>query len=188
MRYTTTHTGVEPVTMQQVKDHLRISWEEEDALIYSLLVAAREYVEKTTSQAVIPQQIKAYYMELPYLEGYLDLPLSNAVAIASVKYLDGSGTQITLSSDEYYLTVGQPSRVYFSNGVSGGLERLDAVEIIYTAGFGPAPFKDFPQAIKAAMLIMVADLYEHREAQGTQKFEQNMTVDRLLNQNRELGL
>jgi len=188
MRYTSTHAGVEPITMQQVKNHLRVTWEEEDALIYSLLVAAREYVEKATSQAVIPQEVIAYYREMPYQEGYLDLPLSNAVSISSIKYLDGSGAQITLALSEYYLTVGQPSRVYFNNGVSGTLERLDSVEIIYTAGFGPFPYKEFPQAIKAAILIMTADLYENREAQSNQKFEQNMTVDRLLNQNRELGL
>lgn len=188
MRYTTTHTGAEPLTMQQVKDHLRVTWEEEDALIYALMVAAREYVEKTTAQAVIPQEVEAYYPALPYSAGSLSLPLSNAVAITSVKYLDGAEVQQTLDASEYYLTVGQPSKVYFSNGVPGGTERPDSVEIIYTAGFGPAPYKSFPQALRAAILIMVADLYEHREAQGTQKFEQNMTVDRLLNQNRELGL
>lgn len=189
MRYTTTDTGFEPVSMQQVKDHLRVTYEEDDALIYSLLVAAREYVEKTTAQAVIPQEIKAYYKALPHYEDSLNLPLSNAVAVVSVKYLDGSGAQITLSSDEYYLTVGQPSRVYFSNGVTGALEQPDAVEIVYSAGFGPTPFKVFPQVIRAAILIMVGDLYENREAQivGT-IVAQNLTVDRLLNQNRELGL
>jgi hypothetical protein len=35
---------------------------------------------------------------------------------------------------------------------------------------------------------MVADLYENRESQSSQKFEQNMTVERLLGMNRELGL
>jgi uncharacterized phiE125 gp8 family phage protein len=188
MRYSTETSGIEPITMQQVKDHLRVTWEEEDALIYSLVSAAREYVEKSTSQAVIPQEISAYYSALPERAGFLDLPLSNAVSIESVKYIDDTGTEQTVSGSDYYLTVGQPSRVYFKNGYAGAQNRPDSVEIIYKAGFGAAPYKPFPQAIKAAMLIMVADLYENREAQASQKFEQNMTVDRLLNQNREMML
>lgn len=188
MRYTTTISDFEPITMQQVKDHLRVTWEEDDALIYSLLSAAREYVEKSTSQAVIPQTIRAYYNALPVTAGFVDLPLSNAVAITSVKYLDGTETQQTVSATDYYLTVGQPNRIYFPEGFSGATHRPDSVEITYTAGLGDAPYKLMTQAMKAAILILVGDLYENREAQSSQKFEQNATVDRLLNQNRELSL
>jgi uncharacterized phiE125 gp8 family phage protein len=188
MRYTTTVSGVEPVTMQQVKDHLRVTWEQEDALIYAFLVAAREYVEKITSQAVIPQTIKAYYSALPMTEGALSLPLSNAAAITSVKYLDSSGSQITMPSTDYYLTVGQPNMVYFKSPAPYALEQPDSVEIIYTAGCGTSPYKPLLQSVRAAILVMVADLYENRESQSNQKFEQNMTVERLLNVNRELGL
>jgi uncharacterized phiE125 gp8 family phage protein len=188
MRYTTTVSGVEPVTMQQVKDHLRITWEEEDALIYSFLVAAREYVEKITSQAVIPQTINAYYDNLPVFSGSLSLPLSNAVAITSVKYLDSAYAQITMPSSEYYLTVGQPNKVFFKSPAPASADQPDSVEIIYTAGYGSAPFKPFAQAIRASILVMVADLYENRESQSSQKLEQNMTVERLLGMNRELGL
>jgi uncharacterized phiE125 gp8 family phage protein len=188
MSYITEISGFEPITMQEVKDHLRVTWEEEDAMIYSFMSAAREYVEKSTSQAVIPQDIKAYYPAMPSRAGYLELPLSNAVSITSVKYLDGAGVQQTVSSADYYLTVGQPNRVYFTQGYAGAKDRPDSVEVIYKAGFGSAPFKPFPQALRAAILIIVGDMYENREAQNTQRFEQNATVDRLLNQNRELGL
>jgi len=174
--------------MQQVKDHLRVTWEQEDALIYSFLSAAREYVERSTSQAVIPQTIKAYYNALPDFSGFVDLPLSNAVAITSVKYLDGTETQQTVDPADYYLTVGQPNRIYFPEGFSGSTKRPDSVQIIYTAGLGDTPYKRMTQTIKAAILILVADMYENREAQSSQKLEQNATVDRLLNQNRELGL
>jgi uncharacterized phiE125 gp8 family phage protein len=188
MRYETETSGLEPIPMQLVKDHLRVTWSEEDVLIYSFVSAAREYVERSTSQAVIPQTITAYYSAMPRTEGYLELPLSNAVSITSVKYIDGTGAQQTVPGAEYYLTVGQPNRVYFLNGYDGSTERLDSVEIVYTAGYGETPYKALPQTIVAAMLIMVADLYENREAQSSQKYEQNQTVDRLLNQNRELAL
>jgi uncharacterized phiE125 gp8 family phage protein len=188
MSYNTEISGFEPVTMQQVKDHLRVTWEEEDAFIYSLLSAAREYVEKTTSQAVIPQTVKAYFPAMPLRAGFLELPLSNAVSITSVKYLDGAGVQQTVDSADYYLTVGQPSKVYFPSGYPGATDRPDSVEIIYEAGFGAAPYKPFPQALKSAILILVGDMYENREAQNTQRFEQNATVDRLLNQAREMSL
>lgn len=188
MRYTTTVSGAEPITMQQVKEHLRVNFDDEDSLIYALLVASREYAEKATSQAIIPQTIKAYYPALPSTAGSLSLPLSNAVTITTVKYLDSAGVQQTLSSSEYYLTVGQPNTVYFTAGAAAVTAQPDSVEITYTAGFGSSPYKPFPQSIRAAILVMTADLYENRESQSTQKFEQNMTVERLLNMNREMGL
>lgn len=188
MRYTSVNSGVEPITMQQVKDHLRITWDEEDALIYSLLSAGREYAENLTSQAIIEQTITAYYHSLPYHEGAIDLPLSNAISITSVTYTDDAGVVQTVSASDYYLVQGQPNRIYFKEGYPSAKNRPESVVVTYEAGFGPTPFKPFPMAIKAAILIMTADMYENREAQATQKFEQNMTVERLLNQNKEMAL
>jgi len=188
MSYNTVISGFEPISMQEVKDHLRISWEEEDALIYSLLSAAREYAEKTTSQAIIEQTVTAFYSRLPYTAGAIELPLSNAVSITSITYVDSDDVVQTLSASDYYLVQGQPNKVYIKEGYPEAKDRPDSVVIIYQAGFGAIPFKPFPQAIKAAILIMVGDMYENREAQSAQRFEQNMTVERLLNQNKEMAL
>lgn len=188
MRYITDLSGVEPITMPEIKAHLRVSYDDEDALILSMLGAAREYVEKLTSQAVMPQTVKAYYSALPHVSGFISLPLSNAVSITSVKYLDGAGVQQTVPSGDYYLTVGQPNRVYFNKGFSGAMSQPDSVEIVYEAGYGAAPYLPLSQTVKAAIMVLTADMYEHREAQSNYKFEQNQTAERLLGQGRELGL
>ena len=188
MRYIAQLSGIEPITMPEIKAHLRIGFDDEDALIYSMLSAAREYVEKLTSQAIMPQTVKAYYSALPETAGFINLPLSNAISITSVKYLDGAGVQQTVSSGDYYLTVGQPSRVYFKTGFAGITAQPDSVEVIYTAGYGAAPYLPLSQTVKAAIMVLTADMYENREAQGNYKFEQNQTVERLLLQSRELGL
>jgi len=45
-----------------------------------------------------------------------------------------------------------------------------------------------PNPVKAAVLLLVADLYEHRERQADRIFRENKTYDLLLNPYRSMGV
>jgi uncharacterized phiE125 gp8 family phage protein len=181
----TTLPGDEPVSLVEVKAHLRITHSDEDSLLSSLVVAARQYVESHTEKAILTQTIKAYFDDL---DGVLGLPVGNAKSIESVQYLDGDGAQQTMSVSPaiYRLGKGTPSRVFLAAGETWpqtNRERQNVV-VTYVAGEQSAPAR-----IKQGMLLMIADMYENREAQivGT-IVAQNTAVERLLFPTRELGL
>ena len=48
-----TPPAVEPISLDEAKDHLRIDGDVEDALLGRLIKAARQRIEQTTSRAMI---------------------------------------------------------------------------------------------------------------------------------------
>jgi uncharacterized phiE125 gp8 family phage protein len=181
MAYKTEVIGSEPVTMSDVKAHLRVSYNDDDSMIYMMMQSAREWAETHTEKAIVDQSVTAYY---PSLTKSMPLPLGNARDIVSVQYLDKDGIQQTLL-DGFILTNGTPSRLVFTVDVPEFTEQADSVEIEYSAGYDC----NTPSRIKSALLLMVGDMYEHREAQVVKdRIEQNPTLERLLFPVREVGL
>jgi len=173
MAYTTTITGDEPITLADAKDYLRISHNSEDDLITSLITVAREWAESYTNKAIVEQTVVAYY-DSPQRD--FELPLGNATDLTSV--LNGTDT-VTAK-----LLVGNPSIVTVIGDVPISVDERQSVVITYEAGFA-----DMPKRIQQAMKILIADMYEHREAQVIgQSVTDNKTLERLLFPARELGL
>jgi uncharacterized phiE125 gp8 family phage protein len=84
--------------------------------------------------------------------------------IVSVKYVDADGVLQTLSNTEYTLTGDDPNILLPTYGKSWPAFRLQpgAIKIQYRAGYGDAAV-NIPEAIRAWMLLNVANLYENRE-------------------------
>ena len=158
----TTPPASEPVTVDELKDYLRISDTASDSLLTELIAAARRDVEMRTRRALITQTITATFPAWPDSDKALPLPVGNALAISSVKYRDDSNTQQTVSSSDYFLVGGQPGGVQFDDSFQSPsiYEREDAVEIVYTAGFGAA--SDVPALLKAAIKGLASYWFEQR--------------------------
>ena len=174
MPHTTTITGDEPVTLAEAKAYLRVYSIDEDELIDNLISVAREYIETHIEKAVVEQTVTAYYDDLTSV---MELPLGNATALTSITY-DGSSTVTGR------LLVGNPSKVVIDGELPDTSGDKQSVVIEYTAGYAA-----IPKRLKQACLLLVADMYEHREAQVIgQTVAQNMALERLLFPVRELGL
>jgi uncharacterized phiE125 gp8 family phage protein len=181
MAYTSEIVGSEPVKMVDVKAHLRVTYGEDDSMIYTMLQTAREWAETHTEKAIVDQIVTAYY---PGLKDKMVLPIGNARSITSVKYLDGNKTQQTLTAG-FIVTKGTPNTLVFVDTVPEFTEQADSVEVEYVAGYDC----DYPSRIKSALLLLVGDMYEHREAQVVKdRVEQNPTLERLLFPVREVGM
>ena len=86
-------TGVEPVSVAEMRGHLRLSSDEtaEDALIARLIPAARAAIEAAARRLLRPARFRVMLAAWPRL-GLLPLPLSPLVTVLSAGRLDAGGT------------------------------------------------------------------------------------------------
>lgn len=170
----TTPAAAEPVSLAEAKAHLRITHSSDDALIGALISSAREYVERYTGRALAV----ASYTFASTDETAWALPLWPAT-ITAATYLRG-GARVALPAYTYDVTRNEIT-------LDGGA-RLDGDRVNYE--FTTAPTAALPAPLRAAMLLLVGDLYENAEANVVGSIiAQNPTVGRLLFPFREnLGL
>lgn len=164
---------VEPVTLDQAKEHCRVVIDDDDGLLERMIVAARQLCEEATGRAFLTQTWLLSRDSFPcarygqcFTMPQILLPRPRVQDVASITYLDGTGTRQTLTSSYYLLDAGAepavlmpaPGRAWpYTPHVSG------AVQVTYTAGYGSDP-DDVPAALKLAILQLVAHWYENREA------------------------
>lgn len=153
----------EPVTLVEAKLHLRVTHDAEDALISRLIHAARSYCEDVTGRAFIDT---TYAYTLDAFSNVMLLPRSPVDSVTSITYLDTAEASQTLATSEYdVFTDTEPGRVELSVAGSwpGTSTRAAAVTINFVAGYGTTVF-EVPDGLRAAILLLVGNLYEHREA------------------------
>ena len=179
----TTEPSIEPVTLAEMKLDLRIetACTADDALITSLIKAARQYCEDYEYRAYITQTITKKMNWLPF---EIILPKPNLLTVTSITYVDTAGDTQTLSSSLYdvdtFREPGAITRAYNANypSIRGD---INGVTIVYTAGYG-ATTADVPEKTKSAIKLMCVHLYENRAAvTDTAMTELPLGVKALLN-------
>jgi uncharacterized phiE125 gp8 family phage protein len=166
-----TAPATEPVTVDDAKLHLRISHADDDALIESLIVAARQHVESFTHRALITQVWDLKLDEFPSSDESIWFPKAPLLTSTApvVTYTDAAGDSQTWSSS--YYTVDAPSgpharrgRIFLNYGQTyPGTRVIDhAVSIRFYCGYGSATA--VPEPIKAAMKLLMGHWFTNREA------------------------
>ena len=151
----------EPVTLTEAKSHLRVTATDEDTLITSLIVAARQWAENFTGRALITQTWD-YFLDV--FADPIEIPLPPLVSIDSIKYVDNDGVTQTLAATEYTVdTAAERGLVRLAYGKSwpGTRTQANAVTVRFTAGYGAAAA--VPGPVKSACLLMLGELYARRE-------------------------
>lgn len=168
--------AIEPVTLQEAKDHLRLDTDAHDAMLQVQIQAAREHVEMFTRRQLI---VATYLFTLPAFASVIVLPYPPLHQVTQVQYRDPQGVLTLLPPTAYTVdTSSEPGRLYVPTLPATGMA-LDAVQITFEAGYG-ASGADVPARARQAMLLLVGDLYEHAEAQADHTLGDNRTVWRLL--------
>lgn len=164
---------VEPVTVADAKTHLRITHDDEDALIAGLIKAATAWAEHETGRALV-QQTLLYTLDDWPAGDFIVLPKPPLRSVTSVKWLTTAGVETTLTASTDYVadTGSEPGRVclpYNGSWPSSSLYPIRPIRVTYVAGYAPTTGTpvdyraNIPQAIKQAILLRVGDLYELRE-------------------------
>lgn len=165
----TSDPAVEPVTVAEAKNHLRVDISDDDALIGALITAAREMIEERSRRALITQTWRRNLDAWPAIS--LNLPRPPLQSVTSITYTDGDGNTSTVDSSIYSVdTDSQPGRVALAYDQQwptvATLATLNPIKITYVAGYGDAA-SDVPQRWKQAILLTVGHWYENREATVT---------------------
>jgi uncharacterized phiE125 gp8 family phage protein len=143
-----TAPAVEPVTLAEAKQHLRVDIDDDDTYIEALIVAARQYAEEYLDRALISQQLAVRMDTFPY-EFELPRPpmaTSGTLTTTAVTYALDPGsastavpTTTTLSTSSYRVdrddTPGRIRTVY--NGTwPSHLSDPNSVTVTWWAGYG----------------------------------------------------
>lgn len=156
--------GAEPVELETVKAHLRVTGNEDNAYIRDLIIAARRVIEIQAQRSLITKTWKLVQDCFPSSR-VISLPFGPVQSITSVKYRDAAGVEQTLSSSLYVSdVVSTPSRVILKDGVSWPEVWRDgnAVTVEFVAGYGDQP-SAVPGDLKHAIMLLVGHYYENRE-------------------------
>ena len=168
----------EPVTLAEAKLHLRVDFDEDDALILALISAARQAAETITGRQFITARWKMVLDRFTGQEGMANSCESNfslpshalllskcpVQTITSIQYLDMNGVMQTMPPAEYVLDAAcEPARVtpVFGQIWPVSLPQIGAVNVTFDAGYGSP--EDVPEGIKSWIKIRVGSLYAHRE-------------------------
>lgn len=166
-----------------MKQHLRVDFPDDDALISSLITAARQRIEDITGRALMSQQwtmlldhfpghyshgfladrleFATLYGRLPHAHRTIFLPRAPVLTVDSIAYIDTTGAEQTLDPSSYKVdTLSEPARVRpaYNQFWPATQYEMDAVTILFTVGYDVVP-----QPIIQAMKLLVAFLYENRE-------------------------
>lgn len=169
----------EPVTLAEVKQHLRLPDEDwEDDLLQAFITSARVYCEDYTRRAFAEQTLELLLDQFPD-SGPIDLPCPPLQSVTSIKYKDSEGVENTLSANSYIVeTDREPGQVMPLFGSTWPVFTpfpVAAIRIRFVAGF-----EVLPATLKQAMLLLIGHWYETREATGTTNNETEFSVHALL--------
>ena len=154
--------AAEPISLAEAKAHLRIDGDDEDALLASLIAAARIFIERTLGVALITQGW-SYFLDLWPRSICVTLPIAPVQAVGAVTLHDADGGATVVDVESYAVdALSSPARLVLKGGPPPVVSReLNAFEIAFTAGYGDAA--DVPAPIRQALTLLVAHWFERRE-------------------------
>jgi uncharacterized phiE125 gp8 family phage protein len=182
-----TDAAAEPLTLADAKAYAQVDGTTDDAMITSLIVAARRFAEKKSGLAVLDQTWLAVLdrwpvqsgFSAPWWDGVREGPasmLSAAIepieivkrpfqAVTQIQLRDQDGGLTTVDSSLYFVEAsgytGRVVRKAGSTWPSVTLSPVGGVEIRFTAGFGAAA-DDVPEDITTGLKMLVKHWYDNR--------------------------
>ena len=162
----TTEPVAEPIDLAEAKLHCRVDADDEDALFARLIYMARVQCEQVARRSFITRTYTAMLDYWPYMTRF-ELPYPPLVSVTHIKYYDEDGVEATFNAANYVVDAhSEPGRIALkssSSWPSVTLREINGVEIRWVAGYGNN-LDDVPDTYRAAMLLLIAHLYEHRES------------------------
>ncbi|MCH8240719.1 MAG: phage head-tail connector protein [Proteobacteria bacterium] len=177
----TTPPVTEPVSLADARAHLRVDTKADDALVSAAITAARAYAEDFTHRKLITQTVEIRADGFP---AAFRLPVAPVITITSIKYIDTTGTLITLAADQYKLVQSTtPPLIVPAYSVTWPTTRaeMDAIGIILSVGYGVVS-DDVPPTIIEAIKLLLGHFYTNRvdEVTGTIVSKLTLNADKLL--------
>lgn len=189
---TLTAPTVYPVTLEEVKEQAIIEHDDDDALLLRLIAAATNHVETVTGHSIVRQKKRLY---LDKFQDAVFLPKGPVKSIEQMQYIDGDGNTQTVTASIYsYNDADRYLRLAYGQTWPDARSEANAVWVDYWAGYfnnGDSPIDvtaDIPEALKHAVLMLVAEYLRNREALNEMQTYKNMAFEHLIAPYREYVL
>ncbi len=173
-----TPPAAEPVSLAEAKLHLRVDFDEDDALIQALISAARQAAEMLTQRQLVTARWRMVLDSFPgpslmgvpagqtfTLPGHAILmPKSPLQSVVEISYLDMAGVSQVMPSAHYTVDKAcEPARItpVFGQIWPVALPQIGAVSVTFDAGYGSVA--DVPEGLKSWIKLRLGSLYAHRE-------------------------
>lgn len=159
-----TPTDIALLSVDELKEHLRVDHSDEDMLIEGYGKAAMNQIEEFTSRALLTQTWDVWFADWPE-DGALELPRPQLQSVTSVKYTPAGGVQQTLSPSVYRVeSEREPGRVRPAFGQEWPGETLDTgLPLVVRMVCGWPDAESVPAGVVQALRWLVGHMYEHRE-------------------------
>lgn len=151
-----------PVTLAQVKQHLRIDHDEDNGYLSELIEAARLHVEAVSGHALIFRSLRQYCNEVRFSNSIrlMAYPVQTVVAVTGY---DPEGHAVTLQTDQYMLKQTHEGALVQISDDLNDASFPNGLEIDFITGHGESGV-DLPSNITRAILVLIAHWYEYRGA------------------------
>lgn len=152
-----------PVSLTEVKTHLRIDGADLDPVLTPLIAAATNFVEAETRQQLSPATFRLLLDEFP--EDGITLPKPPLVSVQAIRFMEGGGLDV-LESFRYAAdpSGSRPGRVGLQPGEAWPVadDVPSAVQVDFIAGYPSAA--DVPPALRTCIAMLAGHWLEHPEA------------------------
>ncbi|GEC15160.1 head-tail connector protein [Nitrobacter winogradskyi] len=187
---------ITPVSLAEVKAHLRVDHTDDDAMIGALLTAATERFDGWTGilgRCLVEQ---TWRQDFECFSDCLRLPLAPVLSIESITYFDGDNAQQTLAASVYNLFTdarGPYVGLKPDQPWPGIYSRRDAISVTFKAGYATTPAQGetpaqstVPEPIKLAIILQVKLNYDPLESAVRESYQR--AIDALVAPFRRVGV
>lgn len=179
----TSAPSVLPVSLSEVKSHLRLSSSDttHDANLTLLIEAAVERLEQDLDRQVITADFRVTRFNWGSDTAEVKLNKKAVCSITTVKYVDVDGNTITLASDKYIFDKGRCS-IFPAAGTTWPEVLADdpnGVVIDFCAGYGPSA-DCVPRLFKTAIMLGVGKWFFDPAQEGSTLHSQEVAYERIV--------
>ena len=178
---------VEPVSLAEAKAHLRVTHNEEDALIGALIASARRVAEARTGLSFITQEWISFRDGWPD-DGVIAIPLAPVLSVEELAVYGEDDQKAVIEASHYVVdTASRPARLMLrgSRIWQRPGRQVNGIGIRVRAGYGTAP-ASVPAALRQSILMLVAHYYGARGEEAQPGLP--VSLDALLSVFREVRL
>jgi uncharacterized phiE125 gp8 family phage protein len=155
---------VEPLTLVEIRAHLRLDTEEENALLSALAIVAREHLKRETGLVLAARDFRLCLDDWP-ADGIVTIARGPVRAVTAVTVYDGDGEPQAVDLAGHLLDgEARPARLWLREMPEPG-RMINGIEVEFVAGFGESGH-DVPETLKRAMLLHVAAMFACRGVVG----------------------
>lgn len=162
-----TQPTVEPVSVTELKAHLRLDFDDEDDLLEAYLQASREYFEARTGRTLHQTTLEWFTGSFP--NGPLYLPRATPlISVTGAWYTNSGGTETEWTGfvTDVYGDFGNIRPPYGGTYPSFTAYPVNAVRVRYVAGIANASPQTYPkQTIRVAIMQLATGMYQNRESE-----------------------